>query len=482
VETQLVGAARGHAYAETAAATGRAGPLLSERRLLLRLADYVALTVSLYVALQFAYRGPFDGLAQVPTDALLWFGLLLLIWSVSSSVFDCYKARVAAHTRPAALSAFSALIMTFAVYLAIPYWSAPLLSSRLSVLVFAASALVLVGLTRLAYAKLLTGVQFRRRVLIVGHNVAARSAAMLLRAEAGKEYEVLGLVAAQDVMPESSPYLPILGAYAELSDIVRRRGVAEVILAEDEPPTADLMNEVLELYQTGTEVRQMADLYEEITGRIPVRHVGAHWVAALPRRAGGGRAYDLAKRLLDVVVAGAALIVVAPLMLAVAIAIRIESRGPVIYRQERQGYLGKTFYVRKFRTMIANAENGAAVWASRKDPRRTRLGRLLRPTRIDELPQLWNVLVGDMSLIGPRPERPAFVAELQKVIPFYRARMLVRPGISGWAQVNFTYASSIEDALEKLQYDLYYVKHRSAFLDLVIALKTIGVLLRAGGQ
>ena len=482
METQLVGSARGPVYAETAVATGRAGPLLSERRLLLRLADYAALALSLYAALQFAARGPFERLEQLPIDAFLWFGLLFVIWGVSSSVFDCYKARIAAHARASALSAFSALIATFVVYLAIPYWSAPLLSSRLSLFVFAASALLLVGLSRLAYAQLLTGDQFRRRVLIVGHNVAARSAAMLLRAEAAKEYEVLGLVAAQDVMPETSPYLPILGAYADLSNIVRERGVAEVILAEDEPPTADLMNEVLELYQTGTEVRQMADLYEEITGRIPVRHVGAHWVAALPRRAGGGRAYDLVKRLLDVVVAGAALIVVAPLMLAVAVAIRLESHGPVIYRQERQGYLGRTFYVRKFRTMIANAENGAAVWASPRDPRRTRLGRFLRPTRVDELPQLWNVLVGEMSLIGPRPERPAFVTELQKVIPFYRARMLVRPGISGWAQVNFTYASSIEDAVEKLQYDLYYVKHRSAFLDLVIALKTVGVLLRAGGQ
>jgi exopolysaccharide biosynthesis polyprenyl glycosylphosphotransferase len=482
VESRLVGSAGARAYVEPVRSAARAGPLLSERRLLLRFVDYAALAAALYVALEFAYRGPTDVDARLPTDAILWFGLLWVIWSVSSSVFDCYKARIAAHARRATLSAFSALITTFVVYLAIPYWSAPLLQSRLSVLVFAAVALVLVGLSRIAYAKLLTGDQFRRRVLIVGHNLSARSAAMLLRAEAGKEYDVVGLVAPANVVPESSPYLPILGTYADLAEIVARRGVAEVILAEDEAPTADLMTEVLELYQSGTEVRHMSDMYEEITGRIPVRHVGAHWVAALPRRAGGGRTYDLAKRLLDVTVAAVALIVTGPLMLLIALAIRLESAGPVIYRQQRQGYLGKTFDVQKFRTMIATAENGAAVWATPRDPRRTRLGRFLRPTRLDELPQLWNVLVGDMSLIGPRPERPAFVAELQKAIPFYRARMLVRPGITGWAQVNFTYASSIEDAVEKLQYDLYYVKHRSAFLDLVIALKTIGVLVRAGGQ
>jgi exopolysaccharide biosynthesis polyprenyl glycosylphosphotransferase len=445
------------------------------------LVDYAALSISLFVALQFAYRGPLDIYAHLTTDAVLWFGSLWVIWSVSSSVFDCYKARIAAHARRAILFAFGALITTFAVYLVLPYWSAPLLSSPPSVLVFVSSAFLIVGASRIAYARLLTGAQFRRRVVIAGHNVAARSAAMLLRAEAAKEYDVLGLVAPSHIDPDSSPYLPVLGTYADLAEIVRERGVAEIILA-DEAATADLMTDVLELYQTGTEVRHLSDLYEEITGRISVRHVASHWVAALPRRAGGGRTYDLAKRFLDVIVAAAALVVVSPVMLLIALAIRLESSGPVIYRQPRQGYLGKTFDVRKFRTMIASAENGVAVWATPRDPRRTRIGRFLRPTRLDELPQLWNVLVGDMSLIGPRPERPAFVAELQKAIPFYRARMLVRPGITGWAQVNFTYAASIEDALEKLQYDLYYVKHRSAFLDLVIALKTIGVLVRAGGQ
>src|SRR6185503_7087613 len=170
---------------------------------------------------------------------------------------------------------------------------------------------------------------------------------------------------------ESSPYLPILGTYADLAEIVARRGVAEVILAEDETPSAELMTEVLELYQSGTEVRHMSDMYEEITGRIPVRHVGAHWVAALPRRAGGGRTYDLAKRLFDVTVAAAALVVTGPLMLLIALAVRLESAGPVIYRQQRQGYLGRTFDVQKFRTMIATAENGAAVWATPRDPRRT---------------------------------------------------------------------------------------------------------------
>jgi lipopolysaccharide/colanic/teichoic acid biosynthesis glycosyltransferase len=136
----------------------------------------------------------------------------------------------------------------------------------------------------------------------------------------------------------------------------------------------------------------------------------------------------------------------------------------------------------KFRTMRTDAESDGPRWASRGDPRRTRIGTLLRPTRLDELPQLWNVLVGDMSIIGPRPERPCFVVQFGQTIPFYRVRSLVRPGITGWAQVRFAYGGSEEDALEKLQYDLYYVKHRSAFLDLVIALKTVGVLLRASGR
>ena len=226
----------------------------------------------------------------------------------------------------------------------------------------------------------------------------------------------------------------------------------------------------------------MSELYEELAGRIPVGYLGSQWFVALRARRVGGRLYDGVRRSLDVLVAGALFLVMAPALVLLGIAIRLDSRGPAIFRQERTGYRGRVFTMYKFRTMLLDAEGDGPVWATPGDPRRTRLGRFLRPSRLDELPQLWNVLIGDMSLIGPRPERPTFVDRLELEIPFYRARLLVRPGISGWAQVRGSYASSVQDTVEKLEYDLYYVKHRSPYLDLVIVLRTFGVLLRASGR
>jgi lipopolysaccharide/colanic/teichoic acid biosynthesis glycosyltransferase len=167
----------------------------------------------------------------------------------------------------------------------------------------------------------------------------------------------------------------------------------------------------------------------------------------------------------------------------VALAIYLNDPGPIFYRQERTGRRGQSFYLLKFRSMITDAEKyGKAVWATQDDPRITRVGKFLRLTRIDELPQIWNVLKGDMSIVGPRPERPVFIAQLQEEIPFYRMRLSVKPGLTGWAQINYRYGSTVEDAIKKLEYDLYYIKHQSLLLDVLIILRTIKVVLLFRGQ
>jgi lipopolysaccharide/colanic/teichoic acid biosynthesis glycosyltransferase len=192
--------------------------------------------------------------------------------------------------------------------------------------------------------------------------------------------------------------------------------------------------------------------------------------------------YAAAWRLAELVVAGVGLVVLAPLLLVACLAIVLDSRGGPLYRQERVGRAGRRFHLAKLRTMVRDAEpDGHAVWAQARDPRVTRVGAFLRRSRLDEIPQCWNVLRGEMSLIGPRPERPEFEALLAATIPQYRARHAVRPGITGWAQVNYRYASSVEDAATKLEYDLYYVRHRSLRLDAVILLKTLAVVLRFSG-
>ena len=218
----------------------------------------------------------------------------------------------------------------------------------------------------------------------------------------------------------------------------------------------------------------MPVLYEQLTGRVPVEHVGSNWYVAMPIwHPGTGTLYPLLKRLMDIVLASLGLFFLGLAFPLIAAAIYLDSPGPIFYTQERVGKGGRRFRIYKFRTMVPDAEQGKAVWATTNDPRVTRVGRFLRRAHIDEFPQFLNILKGEMSAVGPRPERPEFVEELVQEIPFYRVRHAVKPGMAGWALVKYGYASSKEDALIRLQYDLYYIKHQSLWLDIVILLKTI---------
>jgi sugar transferase (PEP-CTERM system associated) len=242
------------------------------------------------------------------------------------------------------------------------------------------------------------------------------------------------------------------------------------------------MEKLLEMKLDGVTFDHLPSVYEEYTGKIAVENLRPSWLifsAGFKK----SRTLAAAKRTLDICVALLGLIVGAPLLALLALAVRLTSPGPVLYHQRRVGLRGHIFMVHKFRTMREDAEaETGPVWASKSgDPRVTPIGRFLRRTRLDELPQLWNVLIGEMSFVGPRPERPEFVADLTRVIPYYGQRHIVRPGLTGWAQVRYTYGASQEDALQKLQYDLYYIKNLSVGLDLYIMFETIKtVVLRRG--
>jgi len=237
--------------------------------------------------------------------------------------------------------------------------------------------------------------------------------------------------------------------------------------------------------RSGVLFDHLASVYEEYTGKIALENLRPSWLVFSTgfRKT---RVLMATKRVFDIVASVAGLILAAPLMLVSALLLKVESpRDPLLYHQVRVGLNGQPFTIHKFRTMRRDAEaNTGPVWsAGDSDPRITAVGRFMRKTRLDEIPQLWNVLLGDMSLIGPRPERPAFVEQLTKQIPFYGQRHVVKPGVTGWAQVRYTYGASVEDALEKMQYDLYYVKHMSLRFDLLIALDTIKtVVLRRGAR
>jgi sugar transferase (PEP-CTERM system associated) len=320
------------------------------------------------------------------------------------------------------------------------------------------------------------------RVLVVGSGPIGRTIADL-RPVSARPFKIIGYL---DDDPAAGDSIPVghelLGKIADLSTIVEETRPDVVVVVQQDRRGHFPTNPLLECRLRGISVEDWPTFYEKATGKILVTELRPSWLIFADGFVKTART-EIIKRLFDVTLACIGLILASPLMALAAIVIKAESAGPVLYRQPRSGQNGCVFILNKFRTMRQNAEEGSGpVWAQRRDPRVTRIGALLRRTRLDELPQLFNVLLGHMSFIGPRPERPEFVQALQKEIPYYTKRLSMKPGITGWAQVKYGYGATVEDALEKLQYDLYYIKNLSLFLDLLILLNTVQVVLFARGR
>jgi len=322
----------------------------------------------------------------------------------------------------------------------------------------------------------------RERLLIVGMSPSALALARELRQREELGIEIVGYV---DVTPQSSPsgLLPLLGTIEDVPAIVRARQVDRVVVSLADARGKLPMDKLLEMKLGGMRFDHFASVYEEHTGKIAVENLRPSWLIFSAGFA-KSRVFTAVKRAMDVVLSGIGLIVAGPIILALAAAVRLTSPGPAFYSQRRVGRQGRVFEVHKLRSMCANAEKDTGpVWAGgANDMRVTTLGRIMRRTRLDELPQLWNIFIGEMSLVGPRPERPEFVQSLSKEIPFYGQRHIVKPGLTGWAQVRYTYGASLEDAMEKLQYDLFYIKHMSVKLDLFIIIETVKTVLLRRGQ
>lgn len=311
------------------------------------------------------------------------------------------------------------------------------------------------------------------RVIFIGADRDGKARELL--AEGLPRAQILGYVGEPDYGETGSPYLgPIWTAL----DAAREKSATMIVILPDAPMDEDLAGRLLDAKLKGVMVVDIRSFYERVAQRLPLSQINDEWLLQTEGFSLNTRgSLRRLKRVFDVLVSSAALVLASPLMLAAAVAVRLESPGPVIYKQSRVGLREKEFMVYKFRSMRADAEKNGAVWASANDSRVTRVGKIMRKTRVDELPQLWNVLKGDMSFIGPRPERMTFVKELKKNIPWYSLRHTVKPGLTGWAQVKYPYGASEEDARRKLEYDLYYIKNISILLDVNILLKTLGVVL-----
>lgn len=329
---------------------------------------------------------------------------------------------------------------------------------------------------RVLWLPVLDSPTFRRRVLVLGTGDRAARIATLEQRPASRGFAIVGYVDSGDCDRQIAPG-SIQGDTADLRRIAERIRPDEIVVAVQDRRKELPIDVLLDLKLGGIGVVDFQTFWERQTGRIDLDHVYPSWLI-FSDGFGGNHLQQWMKRLFDVAVSLIFLAVTLPVLIVTALAIKLESRGPVLYRQERVGRHGRPFMLMKFRSMCEDAEkDGVPRWASAGDDRVTRIGSFIRRTRIDEIPQLFNVLRGDMSLVGPRPERPYFVEELAKQLPYYRERHRVKPGISGWAQINFPYGASVDDAKQKLQYDLYYIKNYSLFLDFIILLQTARVVL-----
>jgi sugar transferase (PEP-CTERM system associated) len=397
-------------------------------------------------------------------------------------IFDLYdverffKPRQTAYRLLA--SSFSVFALCTILFFFVPEWQ----YSRKVLALQMVLVPTLLLLWRTVYFRLFQLSRAKSPTLVIGSDETARTAWRLLNLPISP-FEFKGFVSDELTLDAKADGTPeILGTTRKLTEIIATLGIRTIVLGIPRSRSARITRKILEARLLGIEILDMPQLYQRLATKLPVQYIEDQWLLFSEGFDLLSRGYvQRMKRILDFVFSGLMLFLASPLMVITAIAIRLDSPGPIFYKQQRVGKRCKIFSVYKFRSMTYNAEEQGAIWAQKKDPRVTRVGRFIRISRIDEIPQIWNVFKGDMSLVGPRPERPEFVNVLDSQIPYYSVRHTVTPGITGWAQINYPYGASIDDALRKLEYDLYYIKNMSIFLDLKILLKTVGVVLLGQG-
>ena len=468
---------------------------ISERRLILMVLDAVALSSALFLSLALRPEYNLDLLLVIRQP--LWFLLLGVLWFLLADAFDAYDLDVSSRFFTAAPAVLKAGLLTTAIYQLLPFLTPPWPASRWQLFTLPLLTLGSVGLGRMLYIWVFDQPIFHRQTLIVGAGWAGHTIAQLLARHGDQTYRVVGFVdddpeklgttvnvASSNVERSNVPTFNVLGNREALPELIRQHRINTLVVAITDDIDGELLQILTDCLEQGVNIVPMPVLYEQLAGRVPVEHVGENWYVAMPlHHPGTGALWSLVNRLFDIVSAGVGALCLSLALPFIALAIYLDSPGPIFYTQERVGKGGKRFKVYKFRSMVPNAEKkGQAVWAKENDDRVTRVGRILRKTHLDEFPQFFNILKGEMSAVGPRPERPEFVAELAEEIPFYRVRHAVKPGMAGWGLVKQGYGSSKEDAMLKLQYDLYYIKHQSLWMDMVILLKTIMDTLTFGGR
>ncbi len=413
-----------------------------------------------------------------------WFYLLPLVWLLL--MVDSYEPHAAANWKKTLRGiAVAPLVGLLGYSLIFTINQDPNSLPRIGIGAFLLLASLLTLVWRAIYIRLYTSSGLMRRILFVGAGKAGHSLADIYRKLSPPPFLLIGFID-DDLgkLGKSVNGFAVLGASNKLLDIIEDYQISDIVVAINGEIKGETFQSILDAQEKGVEVTRMPIMYEEMTQRVPVEHLESDWVIrSFVDQVRVSGMYELFKRLMDILgglVGSLVFLVVYPFS---ALAIILESGFPIFYSQERLGKGGRVFKIHKFRSMWQNAEeDGEAKLAAVNDPRVTKVGDFLRRTRLDEMPQFISVLTGEMSLVGPRAERPELVAQFQKQIPFYRARLLVKPGLTGWAQINYGYVASVKETMVKLEYDLYYIKHRTLTMDFNIVLRTVGTVLRRTGR
>jgi len=449
-----------------------------KKRWLLILGDIVLILLATYLA-PFIRMGRLIDVFVVNTGASTFtlLGYLAMLY-----IFDLYKMGQNFRSRDAVLRIIVAVglggVFSGIIFYSLPNWT----YGRGILFIQMILSMVFLTFWRRIFSSVFHHNSVKKDALIIGAGKSGIAMYKLLE-NPNSPYRVVGFLDDDPAKYGKAVASPkVIGTTGQMMQIADEWGLNTTILAINYNRPSQLVHSVLAARLQGMTILEMPTLFEKLTMRVPVRHIHDEWLLFTDGFYLVSKKYvQKIKRLIDFGVSSLLLLATLPIMAITALAIRVDSPGTIFFKQKRIGKGDRVFILWKFRSMCRNAEEGGPVWCKENDQRVTRVGKWIRLMRIDELPQLFNVFLGEMTLIGPRPERPEFVKDLESQVPYYAVRHSVRPGITGWAQVNYRYGASVEDALRKMEYDLYYIKNMSILLDIIILLKTIGVVLFGQG-
>jgi exopolysaccharide biosynthesis polyprenyl glycosylphosphotransferase len=453
---------------------------VSERKVLLRIFDVVFVFIALYIL------GHFFDLHYLEASIHYYYGITLALYiNGIGTIFEMYNLQVASNQFKVLRSTILTASTTFLFYLFTPVFSAKLPDNRLQIVTFYFALLFALVVWRIFYVKFLASNRFVQNVLLVCNGNQLEELILDLE-KSDPHYKVVAYVNSDRKYKDVFEYNCVQHVWIDdMVSFVNQNKLSEIVVASKntEDITTNLYLQLLHLLESGNTIREYTQVYEDKTQRIPLHHITRDFYKFFPfNRSNNNQFYLLHVRIMETLISIIGLCIGILLIPFIVLGNALGNRGKLFYTQERVGKNGEIFQILKFRTMIKNDESEGLIFSSSSDSRITPFGKFLRKTRIDEFPQFVNILKGEMAVIGPRPERPFFVKEIAEIMPYYETRHVIKPGLTGWAQVNYSYGESIEDSLIKLQYDLYYIKHRSIFLDLNITIKTLSTIVFYRGQ